>query len=417
MNDYHSKDALNYRPRWIAEAIRESIQNHPVVVLTGARQTGKSTLLEYEPPFRDWHHVNLDNLDVLEQAQKAPASLWAGEERIVIDEVQRAPELLQEVKRAVDKSKKRMRFILSGSANLLLMKSVSESLAGRAIYFALLPMTRGEVKKNKPPRILTDLARSKFPSKEGIRGKAVSPFPLMLKGCMPPLLDVNSTQSIVRWWEGYTITYLERDLRQLSQIHSLPDFRRVMSALALRSGQILNQTEVARDTGVSQPTIYRYTNLLETTCLLERLPAFSINRTKRLIKSPKVIWIDPGLASFLSGYHDTASLRSSREAGSFFENLIYLHLRSWSQLQVPRAKLHYWRTASGHEVDFIAEQGRKLMAIEVKLTASPRFSDIENLRLFLSEYPETAAAILIHTGSQIKRFHEKIIAIPWYLIT
>ena len=110
------------------------------------------------------------------------------------------------------------------------------------------------------------------------------------------------------------------------------------------------------------------------------------------------------------------SLKSAREAGGIFENLIYLQLGIWSQLQIPRAKIYYWRTATGHEVDFVIECGRRLVAIEVKLTSSPKFSDTENLRLFLSEYPETAAGILIHTGSMIKRFHEKIVALPWHLI-
>ena len=132
--------------------------------------------------------------------------------------------------------------------------------------------------------------------------------------------------AVSTWWEGYVTTYLERDLRQLSQIESLPDFRRLMSALALRGGQLLNQTELSRDIGISQPTIYRYINLLESTCLVERLPAYFVNRTKRLVKSPKIIWNDPGLASFLSGHYEIDSVRSSRESGGIFETMVYLHL-------------------------------------------------------------------------------------------
>ncbi|MBU4385816.1 MAG: DUF4143 domain-containing protein [Actinobacteria bacterium] len=121
--------------------------------------------------------------------------------------------------------------------------------------------------------------------------------------------------AFARWWDGYMTTYLERDLRQLSQVESLPDFRRVVEALALRTGQVLNQTELARDTQVSQPTVHCYLNLLETGCLLVRVQAFALSRTKRLVKSPKVFWFDPGLPAYLSGFYSSVDLRSSREAG------------------------------------------------------------------------------------------------------
>ncbi len=124
------------------------------------------------------------------------------------------------------------------------------------------------------------------------------------------------------FFQGYIATYLERDLRQLSQIESLPEFRRVMEAVALRSGQLVNQTEIARDIGISQSTVYRYLNILETTCLLRRIPAYAKSRTKRLIKSPKIYFIDPGLASFLCGYFEESSLKSAKESGSIFESMI-----------------------------------------------------------------------------------------------
>ena len=233
---------------------------------------------------------------------------------------------------------------------------------------------------------------------------------------MPALIHLKASEAILRWWEGYVTTYLERDLRQLSQIDSLPDFQRLMVALALRCGNLLNQTEVSRDTNISQPTAHRYINLLETTCLIQRLPAFAENRTKRLIKSPKIIWTDPGLASFLAGHYSPESLAASREAGGIFESLVYLHLNTLAQLMVPKAHLFYWRTVTGKEVDFVLEWGRKLLAVEVKLTDSPKFSDIETLRMFLAEYPETSAALLVHTGHEVKIMHDKIAALPWYLL-
>lgn len=416
MNDNHSKLELKYRPRWIAPLLRDAVKDHPIVVLAGARQVGKSTLLQHEPPFSGWRTLSLDDFDTLSQARSDPTSLWAGADCVVIDEVQKSTRVLDAVKVAVDSDYDTHRFILSGSANLLLMKKVSESLAGRAVYFTLYPMTAGEINTRAPTNLLNRLFEGQFPKAGKSASAPMVPLPLMWKGFMPSLMRLETSAAILRWWEGYVMTYLERDLRQLSQIDALPDFRRLMGTLALRCGQILNQTEVARDTGISQPTVHRYLNLLETTCLVERLPAFALNRTKRLIKSPKVIWSDPGLVSFLAGHYDSESLRSSREAGGIFETMVYLHLNALAQLLVPKPRLFYWRTTTGNEVDFVLEWGRKLLAVEVKLSSTPKFSDVETLRLFMDEYPETSACILVYAGDEVKMMHEKIAAIPWFLL-
>jgi predicted AAA+ superfamily ATPase len=413
VNENHSSSELLYKPRWIVPLLRESVEDHPVVVLTGARQVGKSTLLREEKPFSQWRYVSLDDFDALHQAERDPTALWAGADRVVLDEVQKSPTLLSAVKRAVDQRKRKIRFILSGSANLLLMQKVSESLAGRAVHFTLFPMTRGEFHEQPAPALLNRLFKGKFPAEERIEESEEGLTDLMIRGFMPPLLSLSRPDAVLRWWDGYIATYLERDLRQISSVESLSDFRRVMETLALRSGQMLNQTEVSRDTGVSQPTVHRYLNLLEASCLLVRLPAFAKNRTKRLIKTPKVYWVDPGLASFLAGHHEAESLESSREAGAIFETMVLLHLLVLSHLMMPRPRTAYWRTTTGKEVDFVLEQGRTLMAIEVKRTSSPRYTDTEGLQCFLAEYPETAAGVLVHAGTEILRLHEKIIALPW----
>jgi predicted AAA+ superfamily ATPase len=162
--------------------------------------------------------------------------------------------------------------------------------------------------------------------------------------------------------------------------------------------------------------VHRYVNLLETTTVLVRLPAFTRSRTKRLVKSPKVFFLDPGLAAFLAGHHHPGGLSRSREIGAMFETLVLLHLRVGTQRMLPRPKLFYWRTVSGREVDFVVESGRKLLALKAKLTPSPRFSDADGLRTFLEEHPAAKAGILVHTGPSIRRLDEKITAVPWWLI-
>lgn len=417
MNEIHSRSEWIYKARWIVPLLRAAAQDHPVVVLTGARQVGKSTLLQRERPFSQWRYVTLDDLDVLRQAEREPMTLWAGADRIVLDEVQKSPTLLSAVKQTVDQRRSKVSFVLSGSANLLLMRQVSESLSGRAVYFTLFPMAEGEMQGQNASDWLPRFFKGEMPREGVIQTPGKEPFPLLARGFMPPLLTLSGQDAVTRWWEGYVATYLERDLRQISQIESLADFRRLMEALALRSGMMLNQTEVSRDLGLSQPTAHRYLNILEATCLLERLPAFARNRTKRLMKSPKIYWVDPGLAAYLSGHYDADSLRTAREAGGLFESLVILHLKVLGQLLAPRPRFSYWRTVTGKEVDLVIEYGRKLVAVEIKLTSAPGYKDTESLRLFLDEYPETAMALLVHTGREIKRLHEKIIAIPWHLLS
>lgn len=410
VNNYHSDTELEYLPRWIAPKLQAAVDEHRVVVITGARQVGKSTLLQRAAPFSKWRYYTLDDYDVLRQVESDPRSLWAGASQVIIDEVQKAPSLLPAVKRAVDSGP--TRFVLSGSANLLLMRHVSESLAGRAVYFVLEPMTSGEAKRQPMPTILQELFAGKFPSDGVISG--ITPYlrSTLLRGSMPALLHISNPTAWVEWWEGYVATYLERDLRQISQIDALSDFRRVMQLLALRTGQLLNQSEVARDAKISQPTIHRYINLLEGTYLLQNLPAFTASRTTRLLKSPKVQWADPGLAVFLAGYFDEDALSSARELGGFFETFVLHHLRVLANLMTPRARLHYWRTTAGKEVDVVIEQGQRLLAFEIKMSELVGFGDAEGLCFFLDQHPKAVGAVLLYRGNEIRRLADKVIALP-----
>lgn len=409
MNRNTSQAGKSYLPRWAAESLRTALSTFPVVVLTGARQVGKSTLLANEEPFSSWRYVSLDDLDALEQARRDPSALWSGAHGIVLDEVQKAPGLLDSVKLAVDRDPS-LRFALSGSANLLLMQHVTESLAGRAAYLELGPMTLGETCGLSAPSMLSDLLDGRLPAEATV--ERVDPHAAMAHGLMPRLLDADDAQAAL-WWQGYIATYLERDLRQLSQIESLPDFRRVMGALALRQGSLLNRSEVARDTSVTQPTTHRYTNLLQASSLLHLLPSYAVNRTKRLVKSPKPYWFDTGLSSYLAGHFGTESLRGSREAGAAFEALVFANLRALTALLTPAGRLHYWRTVSGREVDFVLEHGKRLVAFEVKLASSAGFGDTTGLRAFMEEYPECSAGVVVHSGDEVRMLGERIVALPW----
>jgi uncharacterized protein len=416
MNNFYSPPETYYE-RWITPALAQASQDHPVVIVTGARQVGKSTLLLNAAPFKDWRFHSLDDFDVLRQARQGPEALWAGTNQLVLDEVQKAPELLPAIKQVVDRHPGRYRFILSGSTNLLLMKQVGESLAGRAVYFVLDAMTRGEIQQTPPPDILNQALMREWPDEGQLVQPPPDPAALMLRGLMPRLVSLSSPQAWVRWWDGYVATYLERDLRQVSQVDALLDFRKLMELAALRSGRLLNQSEIARDAQISQPTTHRYLNLLETTHLFERLPAYTASHTTRLLKAPKAFWGDTGLAIFLSGYFQEDDLRKSREFGAYFETLIYHHVRALTRLMTPPGRLYFWRTRAGVEVDFVLEYGHRLLAIEVKRTEHPGYGDIAGLRAFLQEYPQASGGLLVHCGRETRRLDENILAVPWTAVT
>lgn len=405
-------DVNDVLPRLLSEPLSHAAAVMPVVVVSGARQTGKSTLVRDLAPGRDRLYFTLDDFDVLDQARSAPDDLVERGRRITLDEVQRAPDLMLAVKRAVDERRQKGRYFLTGSANLLLMRRVSETLAGRAVYLTLWPMTRREQLGAGRAGFWTELIAAPDDAWDEVVLSTDAPAEdwraFAARGGYPtPALELDSRADRDVWFAGYVRTYLERDVQDIASIAALPDLRRLMRAACLRIGQLANQTELGRDVALPQPTVHRYLNLLETSYQLVRLPAYSVNRTKRLIKSPKLYWGDTGLALHLSGL--------GRPEGAHLENAVLLDLLAWREGQREAAEILYWRTASGEEVDFVIETGGTLVPIEVKATTRPRPSDAKGLRAFREEYPDICrTALLIHTGDSVEWLARGILAVPWW---
>ncbi|HZP42991.1 MAG TPA: ATP-binding protein [Candidatus Binatia bacterium] len=400
-------------PRLVEPALAARLRVMPAAVVTGARQTGKSTLAAKRVQGTR-RYASLDDLDVLDAARRDPEALVGGSGPVTLDEVQREPGLLAAVKRAIDKGRKPGRFLLTGSANLLLMRQVSESLAGRASYLTLWPMTRreqrGEGRAGRWEELLAardedwpDLLAAGDAEPEDWRA-------LARRGGFPtPALELREAKERAIWFDGYVRTYLERDLQELAAISAQPDFRRLMRAACLRLGQLVNQTELGRDVSLPQATVHRWLNLLETSYLLVRLPAYAVNRTKRLIKAPKLYWGDTGVALHVADLEEPA--------GAHLENLVLQDLLAWRDARLDRAEIGYWRTASGEEVDFVIETGGKLLPIEVKAGARPRLADAAHLRSFRQEYGKKArAGLLLHTGSATEWVAADVLATPWWRV-
>lgn len=415
MNDYRPNHETMYLPRVAESALLEAMAVFPVVVVSGARQTGKSTLVQNAAGLQNRAYLSLDDPELRDQARRDPGSLLERARTLTIDEVQRAPDLLLAVKHAVDSDRPRQpgRFVLTGSANLLMMERVSESLAGRAAYLTVWPLTRRERLGLGSAGIWSELLDNPFELWEDLLNAQSAP-PMdwreaVLTGGYPvPAYELETARARALWFDAYIATYLERDLQTLSSVDNLGDFRRLLRAAALRTGTVINQAEIARDVALSRATTHRWLNLLETSYQAIRIEAYSVNRTKRLIKSPKLYWSDPGLGLHLAGGDPT---------GAHLESLVACDLMTWRELQSPRPDVLFWRTVNGEEVDFVIESGSTLLPIEVKAAARATWQDARHLRTFAEQYGDRVrGSIVIHTGDDVVRLDRNTLAVPWWRI-
>jgi len=400
------------KPRWFSSNLQSALRVLPVTVLTGARQTGKTTLTQALEPARTY--FTLDDVGILDQVERNPDSLLSACP-VILDEVQRAPQILLAVKRAVDTSRRAGDFILTGSANLLLMKQVAETLAGRAIYLDLPPFCPTEWQERKGALLpldrlfAPDFDWREWPDEPGDWTR------WLLRGGFPPALEINSEADRGLWFAAYVQTYLERDLRQLSAISSLPDFQRLMMLAAQRTGKLLNQADLARDAALSHPTAHRYLNLLETGCMITRLRPLATNPTAALVKAPKLLWTDCGLAAWLAGIRSSADVAARMDSGFWLEQTLFQTLETWRSLDPRQRKLHFWRNRSGHEVDFILEDAGKLVALEIKASSQVTANDATGIRAFREDLKRKSSfvrGVVLHSG-KARPLEDGILILPW----
>lgn len=314
----------------------------PAVLVTGARQTGKTSLLRRL--FPDASYLTLDYPGFAEAARTAAESLLDRfPPPVILDEIQYAPELLRHLKARIDRDRKPGQYLLTGSQTFPLMAGVSESLAGRCGVLALPTLSQAEILAS---------------------GVGVDEEEAVFRGGYPELW---SGAEAALWFPSYVATYLERDVRNVLRVADLGEFHRFLRVCALRSGQILNVTDMARDAGIAPNTARKWLGLLEASGVVARLEPYFANRTKRLVKSPKVYFMDTGLAAFLAGFASPQALFASSHAGPFWETFIFGQVLRWAVGRGSSLPLHTWRTVNGHEVDLIIETGvGRTVAVECK---------------------------------------------------
>ncbi len=411
-------------PRHLAPRLERALRTSPVVLLTGARQVGKSTLARDLASGR-WSasYVTLDDRTALDAALTDPDGfLEAQPVPLVIDEVQRAPDLLRAVKKRVDLDRRPGRYLLTGSANVLTLKSVSESLAGRVSVFQLDPFSWRELAHASPGPALGVLWRARTAS-EAVRGLGSvgrahrwrEVQDLILRGGYPIPARLRSAAARRDWYDGYRTTYLERDIRDLSTIAHLPEFGRLLSILALRTGQLVNFADLSRDTGLQAMTLRRYFGLLETTYQISLLQPYFVNAAKRLVKTPKIHATDTGLSCYLAGADTWESIERQGRSGALLETWVHSELRRALACESDRTGLYFWRSHDGYEVDFVLEgPDARLLGIEVKRssTIDPRDRlGLAKLRELVGE--RMGLGVIAYGGDQIVGLDGTTLAVPF----
>jgi predicted AAA+ superfamily ATPase len=366
--------------REIEPRLKRSARTRPVIVLTGARQTGKTATLRHL--FPNYSFVSLDLPTEAEQAEKEPDRfLLRHPAPVMIDEVQYAPALFRHLKAVIDRHRSRNgQFLLTGSQKFALMRNVSESLAGRADIVELETLTFSEILKSLPMmKLEAAIVRGGFPE-----------------------LYANPDIDATAFYNSYLATYLERDVRALANVGSLRDFERFLRACALRSANLLNKADLARDVGIAPSTANQWLSILEASGQVVMLEPWFSNRTKSIVKSPKLYLSDTGLLCALLNIRTDKALRQSPAAGAVWETFVFAQLRGRERRAGRVASLYFWRDRT-REVDFVADVGGRVELFECKWTEIPDFGDTVNMdfmRSAMGKTPVAAGAVVCRTAHE-----------------
>jgi len=403
--------AWRYLKRSLEPALIRAAAEFPAVVLTGPRQSGKTTLLKHL--FGETHgYVSLDLPDVGAAAAADPRGFMElHPPPVILDEVQYAPDLLPYLKEAIDaRRQERGRYLLTGSQNLMLRARVTESLAGRAAILRLLPLSRREAEGEPEKPLPWERPLSQPPSPRPARLDLWKGF---LRGGYPELA-VEPHRDLSLWHASYLRTYLERDVRSLRQIGDLTLFQHFLRALAARSAQLLNLTDLARDLGVSLNTTKAWLAVLEATFQVTVLRPYFGNVGKRLVKTPKVYFSDVGTLCHLVGLKDPEHAATGPMGGAIFETAVLSEIIKTFVHRGREPQVYFWRTAAGAEVDLVVAAGGRLVPLEVKLSATPRPAMARNLTAFLKDLePRAAAGYVIHPGQVRLPLAPGVTALPF----
>lgn len=393
------------RPR-----LMESLRDTPVVLVHGPRQCGKTTLAK---TMRGYDYITFDDEVQLAAAKADPVGFVADlPNKVVLDEVQRVPELFQSLKAAVDRDRRPGRFILTGSANILLAPKLSDSLAGRMELLRLYPLAQCEV-AGTTPQFLDAMFLRRFKARQyGRLGTELAER--IVAGGYPAALARGPGRRRRDWYRAYIETLVQRDVRELARISALDALPRLLQLAAGQTARLLNISELAAPFQLSRPTIRDYVTLLERIFLIEMLPPWHSNRLSRLVKTPKLHLGDTGIAASLLGVDVTALAKDRALLGQLLETFVFQELRRQASWHDDAINFHHFRDKDGNEVDIVLErEGRDIAGVEVKAAATVTESDFRGLRRLKDvSGARFAAGVVLYDGESAVRFADDLFAIP-----
>jgi uncharacterized protein len=403
-------------PRTVTASTRAALKDTPVVLLVGPRQAGKSTLAHrLATDAHPARYLTLDDLATLGAAIADPtAFVDAVDGPVVIDEIQRAPELMLAIKASVDRDRRPGRFLLTGSADVLTLPKVSESLAGRVEILTLWPLAQVEIEGHERSAVVTRLFSS------AARAPAAAPIgraelvERVLRGGFPPAVLRPDPERRSAWLASYLTTLVQRDVRDIANIAHAVELPRLLRALALRMTQPLNKNGLAGALGMSYSTLDRYLALLEWLYVVHRIPAWHGNHGKRLVRAPKLLVVDSGLAAHLLAADADAFERGTADLGAAVEAFVGMELVRLAALDPVRAGVHHYRTRTGAEVDFLLEapDGR-VVGIEVKAGATVGSEDFRHLATLRDALGKRfVRGVVVHLGRRVLPFGDRLAAWP-----
>lgn len=399
-------------PRFARSCLEDALTDTPVVLVHGPRQCGKTTLSRMVGDVAGYDYITFDDDVQLAAAKADPVGFVADlTDKTILDEVQRVPDLFLSLKRAVDRDRKPGRFILTGSANVLLVSKLGDSLAGRMEILRLHPLAQDEL-GGKKSRFIDLLFRAQFRSQHFDRlGRELSER-IVAGGYPAALLRATSKRRSV-WYRDYIETLIQRDVRDLARISALDSLPRLLQLAAGQTARLVNIAEMASAFQLSRPTIRDYVVLLERVFLLEHLPPWYSNQLSRLIKTPKLHLTDTGLVATLLGVTAEHLVKDRVLLGQLLETFVFQELKrqiSWNETPV---QFYHFRNKDGVEVDIVMEKAGEVSGVEVKAAATVTSKDFRGLKKLRETSGERfAAGVVMYDGEQVVGFGEKLYAVP-----